>query len=385
MKRIFFFALLALAIFSCKKKQNDLSLSKDASELQEKNHTWYYFSNDNFLQTNSPSEVPFQNTKPWTEATRIASFSSELGDGTNAPNSYAIVNRLGVIVFSENQIKLYKDPKIFSDRTVTHIFFQNDVPFFSLYKSSFFNTSLANVTNKNDLHLFLIQFDKKENVCYPVITCKNLTVNSLSEITDFIWDGSSFLCSIKTDDAEKTAFSYLSIQPKISLQNITPVNAEQNILTSSADETSFREQITPKDFSLAPERLKNTLSLLDYKIPFYVTCSTSGGASPRHYKNANDDEHALKAVAKIADTYVCALFQDGTAYFTGALYERHVFQDKKIQTFLLPTLPAGFVYSDFAITKTMLYAAWEELSFYKTGRSGFIAVDLDSILYGTPQ
>ena len=49
----------------------------------------------------------------------------------------------------------------------------------------------------------------------------------------------------------------------------------------------------------------------------------------------------------------------------------------------LPLLPENFVYSDFVITETSLYAAWEETSFYKTGRSGFIYVDLENTLYSS--
>lgn len=386
MKKLCIFTVLfAFLISACSKKENTNSLALEQDALTEKHHKWYYFAGDDFLPIDSISNVPFQNEKPWTEAVRISSISSALGNGRTYPNAYAIVNRLGLIVFSEMQIKLHKDENIFLDRTADNLFFQNDIPFFSLYKSSFFNTSLSSTSAKENMHLFLVQFDPSQNVFYPVINCANLGLNAISEVTDFIWDGSSFLCSIKTDDAEKTAFSYLSIKPKVSLTNITPVNASSNTLISSADESSFRSQIIPENLEYAPERLKATLSLLNWTTPFSVACYTQGGVSPRNYITTNDEEVSLHAVAKIADTYVCALFQDGTAYFTGALFGRHIFQDKKVKTFLLPTLPKGFIYSDFSITGAMLYAAWEESTFYKTGRSGFISVNLDSILYETSQ
>ena len=47
----------------------------------------------------------------------------------------------------------------------------------------------------------------------------------------------------------------------------------------------------------------------------------------------------------------------------------------------LPKLLAGYVYSGFTVSGSSLYAAWEETSFFKTGRSGFICVDLDAVLY----
>ena len=47
----------------------------------------------------------------------------------------------------------------------------------------------------------------------------------------------------------------------------------------------------------------------------------------------------------------------------------------------LPKLPVGFVYSDFVISGSTLYVAWEESSFYETGRAGFLQVNLDRTLY----
>ena len=47
----------------------------------------------------------------------------------------------------------------------------------------------------------------------------------------------------------------------------------------------------------------------------------------------------------------------------------------------LPKLPAGYTYNEFVISGTSLYASWEETSFFKTGRSGFIQINLDSLLY----
>ena len=386
--RCVFFILLMASVFSCSKKNQQQEILAEAIQEPVDYHTWYYLTSESFLQVTSPDAVPIQNEKAWTEALRISAMASSLGNGKNPPKAYALANRLGVIVFSERSIDLHADSKIFSDRTADNIFFQNDVPLFSLYKSSFFNTSLQNLGFQNlssneDLHLFLMQFNPENNVCYPVITCQNLGLNVLSEITEFIWDGSSFLCSVKTDDAEKTAFSYLSIQPKISLTSITPSNAEASIIISPATEANFREQVLPIDFSFAPERLQKTIPFAEGKISFYVKCATAGGVSRRNYAYIHsEDDKALLASAIIADTYTCVIFSDGTAFFTGALYGRHILQDSKVRTFILPRLPAGFSYGDFAITGAMLYVAWEETEFYKTGRSGFIAVDLDSVLYG---
>ena len=65
----------------------------------------------------------------------------------------------------------------------------------------------------------------------------------------------------------------------------------------------------------------------------------------------------------------------------GALEGKHILRNGRPVVIRLPVLPENFVYSDFVITGTSLYAAWEETSFYKIGRSGFLYVDLENTLY----
>jgi hypothetical protein len=218
---------------------------------------------------------------------------------------------------------------------------------------------------------------------YPVINCPNLGLAAESEVVDYVWDGNTFICSVKTEKNAKTDFRYLSVQPEIPLLSLSPVNAKKNLLISQTDRESFRALKSPKPFGSAPDRLKKLLSVLPPGTAFYITCSTAGGHSPRQYlkQTADDDSIPMNAQALLADTYACAMFSDGTTYISGALFGRHILQAGKTCAFRLPKLPSGYEYSVFAISGTIMYAAWEETSFYKTGRSGFISADLDRILY----
>ena len=60
---------------------------------------------------------------------------------------------------------------------------------------------------------------------------------------------------------------------------------------------------------------------------------------------------------------------------------KHILRGGSPVAIRLPKLEQGYVYSDFVISGTTLYAAWEQTDFYKTNRSGFLSVDLDSTLY----
>ena len=89
----------------------------------------------------------------------------------------------------------------------------------------------------------------------------------------------------------------------------------------------------------------------------------------------------LQGKALLSQSYSGVLFEDGTLFLEGALPGKHILRGGKAVCIRLPKLPKGFMYSEFTISGTTLYAAWEESSFYKTGRSGFIQVDLDETLY----
>ena len=87
------------------------------------------------------------------------------------------------------------------------------------------------------------------------------------------------------------------------------------------------------------------------------------------------------ATAILSQSWSAALFEDGTLFLEGALPGRHILRSGMPVAIRLPKLPTGFIYTDFVISGTTLYAAWEETAFYKTGRAGFLQVNLDRTLY----
>ncbi|MBP3708897.1 MAG: hypothetical protein J6I73_00595 [Treponema sp.] len=379
-----FAALCAiLACVSCSKKTaRQARAPLDVAPLEKNTHTWYCFADGAIKEIDAPQHAPLQPEKPWTEAVRISSASSALGDGAAAPNAYALVNRVGVLVFSGSSFRLYADAEIFANRTAGNLVFQNDTPVFSLYKSTFFNTTLDDAQN---MHHFLVQFDVAQRLAYPLITCADIGLASNSEVTDYVWDGNTFICSVKTVGEEKNEFTYLSVQPKVPLLTLSNANSRNNLLISRVDTDAFRSLVAPAPFETAPARLKEVLAPLEEHATFFITCRTAGGHSPRSYSNQHDSDaaHPFSGVALIADTYVCALFNDGTTYIKGALYGKHIMSNNAVRAFRLPRLPADYEYSSFAISGTTLYAAWEETAFYKIRRSGFLSVDLDAVLYNS--
>ena len=141
--------LLSIFFVSCKKESNKLPVNVPTLEVKAQNHNWYYFTENGFFPVEKPKFAPQCPSVPWTEAIRISSANS-----VNAKNGetqgFAVVNRLGILSFQNNQFDLSKDITLFSDKTAGNLVFYEDTPLFSVYKSTFFNDSIQNATYKND-------------------------------------------------------------------------------------------------------------------------------------------------------------------------------------------------------------------------------------------
>ncbi len=379
--------LIPLCLVACAKSQASDNIPAQnvlSVEITKKNHSWFYFTNITFRQVDKPQNAPVQLPRPWTEAIHITSANNAAEQNGNA-KAYAIVNRLGVLKFEGEAIFLSPDVTLFNDRTAGNLVFLNNVPVFSVYKSAFFNETIDTPLYQKDSasHLFLIQFDTNAKISYPLINCNNITKKPNSEITDFYWNGLEWCCSIKTATETKTDFSYVKFTPLIPLLSVSPATASSSIKSEETDAEYFRKCCAQIDYKSAPERIKKLLSGFDTKLPFIIEVKNAGGCSPRTYVNDVPEitDKELKATAILSQSWSAALFEDGTLFLEGALPGRHILRSGMPVAMRLPKLPVGYVYTDFVISGTTLYAAWEESEFYKTGRTGFLQVNLDRTLY----
>lgn len=366
------------------KKDTTVEQKVDFVEVPEVNHFWYYFTENDFVQTEKPQYAPVVVKKAWTEAVRISSANSFGVSENENSKGLAIVNRLGVICFENENVILCRDDILFKDRTAGNLGFWNETPIFSVYKSSFFNDTVLNPVYKNDdsLHFFLVQFDENAKISYPLVNSNNLVGNLNCEVTDFTWNGEEWICSVKTVDGAKTSFSYVKWKPLVPLLSVTPAKASEEISVVEVSADEFRKSKEIMDYDYAPERIKKMLKGFSDNTAFYLEVKSAGGNSVRKYYNqcaASTEE--LYARAVIDQSWSCVLFEDGTLFIEGALPGKHILRGGKSVAIRLPKLPAGFLYSEFVISGTTLYAAWEESSFYEVGRSGFIKINLDKTLY----
>ncbi|WP_147633991.1 hypothetical protein [Treponema pectinovorum] len=377
MKTFIFTFVTLILLCACKNEKNQTLLQ---IQENEKLHTWYYFDQTGFNKTSLPQKSPISSLKPWTESIRISDANTDLQD-----NGYLIVNRLGVIyIYNGEEPILIQDFQLFSNSTASNLIFEKNLPYLCLTRSTFFNqdsTVRKKSDNSEEDRPFLIRFSSNEKSFFPVITYKDLNLEQIGEITGTYFDGKSFFSSIKKIVNEKTSFSYIKFYSPQSLESLSPYSQKGKITISETTEENFRTKNSPLAFEDAPIRLKKLLSSIPKNFDFAVSCKSSGGFSPRIYSSKADSQLLTNSCAIICDSWTCAVFEDGTTYFNGALENRSILNDGKNIAFRLPKLPEEYKYSSFCISGKFLVAGWEETDFYKTGRSGFLLVDLEKLLY----
>ena len=383
MKRAFtilaYTALCLITLTSCGKK----NVTEGIPQIKEtgNDHKWYYFTQNGFEETSLPQVSSLQSLKPWTESLRI----SDANTGKDG-KGFLLVNKLGILVFDSNGEGIpvsIQDYQLFSSASASNLTFSDSIPYFTLYRNSFFNknavTQASSFSDENRSYLVRIAPDSR--MLYPVITYGDLGLAEGGEITGSRFNKDDFYISIKTTDRGKTNFTYEQCIPIGSYESFLPVTKEGKLFINEISEQTYRNDNTPVPLTEAPERLKELLKAIPQSFAYAITLKKTDGLSPSYYINTPAAEYT-PATAVMDDEWIAAIFADGTTYFAGAVKNRGLLNNGKTVAFRLPKLPKTYIYTSFCISYDYLIAGWEETDFFKTGRSGFLVVDLANLFYG---
>ena len=383
-----FAAAATLVFLGCKDKKNDGGSlnSEEIQEVSEKSsdHKWYYFSDGSYTETDLPQRSPILSLKPWTESLRICD-----GNVTSSGKGLLLVNHFGVLLFDKDgEPRLIQDSALFSGTTAGNLVFEDGVPFFTLAKNSFCNKNAASSSSSSEKNesetSHVIRLSLENSMFFPVITYGDLKIAQNAEVSGTYFDGNEWFSSIKSSENGRTDFRYIKWKPNGDLSTLSPSTKNGKIEISEISKDEYRKNLSPKNFSKAPSRLKTLLSSIPADFDFSVSLRKEAGVSPEYFsagaQNKNS-ESENEANAILTPDWICAVFGDGTVYFSGSLKERTLLNNGKTVAFRLPKLPSEYVYGDFCISGDYLAVAWEETDFYKTGRSGFLVVNMAKIFY----
>ena len=313
----------------------------------QKNHCWYYFTENSFAKTDLPQNTPEVHEKPWTESVRIASAGAVPANTKSDSNeAYALVNRLGMLVFSGDSISICTDASIFSGVTADSMVFSEESPVFYLYRSSFFNIDYEKSISAAVQHdrPFLVEYDPKAKMLYPLVSYSNLKLADDQQIAGYFWNGKTWTCSAKRSVDGRVEFTYFDWEPNVAITELSPALTSTDSFTfRQSSEDLFCSLSQPKRFSSAPQELKNLVQSIPAEFSFSVIWKSSEGTSPIQYLQQGSGSAPLNANASAGKKYTVAVFTDGTTYVKTASSE-------EISAFRLPLLPAGYTYGDFAIS-----------------------------------
>ncbi len=363
-------------------RRNSSPQSQETQQQTQKklSHEWFYFSGSSFYKAESPQNAPQILKKPWTEAVRISS-SLSIQNESKDYDVFFTVNKVGILISKPDTAKkavIAGDSQLFSKLTAGSLVCVDGFPVFHTYKNSFFSGKEKTIESLP----FLVQFHPDTSIFLPLLYTKDLQIVEDAQVTDVQYTAGVWVASLKTETNDKTKFDYINFFSYEPLVQFSPAKRNIVLETKPLSVGEYRKLLTPSSFSSAPPRLKELYKRLPSGFPFYASVTLPNGGSAVTYLNGSvDNDITLPSQAVLAETFSLAVFADGTSFFAGALPDNYILQDGEPVAFRLPKLPSGFTYGNIGVSGSILYVSWEEGSFYETGRSGFLTVDLKEILY----
>ena len=246
MKKLLLLVCICFAVVGCKKKAVVIDPAKPVAELapESDDHKWYYFTNDNFVQIHLPQVSKLQSLKPWTENLRVSSANAD----TNG-NGFLLVNRLGILIFEGNEEPvLVHVVQLFGSSTAENLVFADNIPYFTLYRSTFFNKAIHESTMSDANRPYLVRVSQKNRMLYPALTYGDMKVDSSAEIVSSIFDGESWLAAIKTTNEERTTFAYKQWKPLLALDAMQLPQRTEKSRSALPRKKNFMPHTRPNNF-----------------------------------------------------------------------------------------------------------------------------------------
>lgn len=381
-KFVFFAAATAFCFSACSKK-NTRTVSRSMQNIRQieelhVSHEWFCFDGNSIKETELPSVSASASEKPWTEAVRISCAASVPESENSLYKAYALVNRCGLIGFTEDGADLFRDNSLFLDSSVQGLVFSSGSPVFYLYRSTFFfdEKKVSNAASGvQTVRPFLVEFDSRSKNFYPLVSYENMNLEKEDQVTGCFWNGDVWVVGVKNGSQSEIQFKYLWWKPPVALGDLNPALGGENFFIRKSSEQEYLSVCLPKLFEEAPLELKILLKTLPESFSFYVSYRDDSGTTPVSYYHEGKSEQTVNAVAMTSagKLYSSVVFADGTVFVKKSGID-------KVSAFRLPKLPDGFVYGEAAVAGDVMYAAWEEGSSWQTKRSGFIKVNLADIL-----
>ncbi len=395
-----FICIIITSVTSCEKSDVVVDSSEYAKLLQQSNstsvttHRWFYFTPDGFKETDIPRNAPEVEPVPWTQAVRITSGALIEGQ------SYLVVNKLGIMQAPQtfgfqkdgiaSEAKLIKNVDFFSGASTADIFYIDEKIIFNFYTNNIFDNTTEDSAGLKAEEPFLVEFNTSNLKFTPLLSMQSLSENIIfqdesngvpdfleTEIREVFYNEQAWSILLKSNQSNRTDFYAISFTRESSLteRNTQALNATMMTVNE------YREMARPKPISELPQTIQNLLKPVPTRVSYYLQYSEENSPSPTQYEHLSHNTRPIEGYALGLEHCSIAVFEDGTICFAGGLPSKGVINNGETRAFKLPDLGPGYVYGSIALSGSTLFVGWEETSFYETGASGFLAVDMEQVLY----
>ncbi len=396
----FLLLLYTLLLSSCTQEEVSTDTNEYAQLLQQSNstsvttHRWFYFTQDGFKETDIPRNAPEVERLPWTESIRVTSGAFIEGKAYFAVNKLGLIQAPTTFGFQSDGIasktKLIKNTDLFSLASVADIYYIDDNIIFNFYTNSIFESNDVQTPRDEIDEAFLVEFNASNFNFSPILSKQSLSENIQieetnqsiplfleTEIREVYYRDNAWNILLKSNQSERTDFYALTFTAE------SPLSASQSsrLLGTMLTLNEYRETVRPKPSTALPQKIQTLLKPVPERVSYYLNYSEENSPTSIQYEHLSPNTRPIEGYALGFEHCSIAVFEDGTICFAGGLPSKGVLNNGETKAFKLPDLGPGYVYGAIVLSGSTLYASWEETSFYETGASGFLAVDMEQVLY----
>lgn len=316
---------------------------------------WYYLTEQGIHAAVSPSAIPPRPFVAWTEAVRIAD-TAVLPDGP-----VFLINRLGIMTPGSENLSpvLATDTAIFSGQTAAGFVLTGTHTAVHTYRNSFFADKEARAPDT-----YLVRYEPLTTAFSPLSRISNLALPEGTQCSGLDLVGDRWYGAFKIEQDNRVEFQYrtFSVMP--------PEHDPDPAGTASITAAEYQLAAAPRPLSDLPEQILSLLSRIPDDISLSIKLYPSHKGTTATYARGTS-EHSRNGYAIDTGSSQAVLFSDGTLYI----------RQETMRIFKLPALAAGYRYTGFLISGTVLLAAWEEQRFFETGRAGILEIMLPDGVY----
>jgi len=320
---------------------------------------WYELSSTVFQSVGAADASPQLPALPWTVQSRVTDMAFL------ADTLYFAVNGAGVAEVDSDStgtlsFRYHYDTPIFAHRTITTLIPRHGELMIHLYYNAILNDakreelllggiSLVTLPPGQKDFAFLIPPYQKKNPEWEAVGFAPISENEF----DFEW---------KYTDSSQTRFAYTRYRADLQLEAESNRDAYMTALGSS----SLSGPNVPTSYSAFFDECRSRIQGLAAGTALHFKVRALRMPVQRYFRSGSEQDSILVIHVLDEDGALYALLPDGQIL-------AHTPSDPA-QTFALPSLPAGFRYTDFVKKGDEFIASWEETHFTQVGRAGIVAV-----------